>query len=611
MNTYTQKTPLKVVDGIKKDESSKEVRAQTFDNSPSNISTSIIGQSETLNQEEIINCNPKEDHIDDITCNSFEASEFLGISTDRLRYDSKNNYMYTYIKEIKVPIFYGSIGILGLYINAETKGINYELGVTSDNNMFRTTIQPAETCSNTRKIIELANLGIPVTSVNAKYIINYLDELRYKQKDKLEVTYFLEKLGYYKNSFVLPNETIGQDAISFVPNSEGDRQYVNGFKSSGSIEEWKENVFNLIKDKPFALTYILASFASILNEKFHVDPFIVELSGNSSRGKTVCMKIASSVWGNPDKLIESWYTTMVGVGRRASLLNNLPLFLDDTKKGKEKEIPSIVYQFTQGSEKIRGSLTGTQKSGAWKNIMLSTGEKKITEFGHNAGVAGRAITLTEAPFGDNATEIVNDIEMNVNEYFGTAGKLFATWLTQQDLELWRKKYIDLRNEYMALAENNNVVKRLAKYMSLLHLSALMLNECLDTQIQDFILYDVWNRMLEDNEEVDKPKQAMIYLYEQCLMNKPKFVKGKESYEIPDAWGDWAYENDSNKIIMYPTRAEKILNDTGYDAKTIINEWKKNEWIITDSNKTRKTERLFLGGTKKMIVIDLTKIIEFV
>ncbi|PNK22177.1 hypothetical protein CBR55_33475, partial [Bacillus thuringiensis] len=96
--------------------------------------------------------------------------------------------MYTYIKEIKVPIFYGSIGILGLYINAETKGINYELGVTSDNNMFRTTIQPAETCSNTRKIIELANLGIPVTSVNAKYIINYLDELRYKQKDKLEVT---------------------------------------------------------------------------------------------------------------------------------------------------------------------------------------------------------------------------------------------------------------------------------------------------------------------------------------------------------------------------------------------------------------------------------------
>lgn len=50
------------------------------------------------------------------------------------------------------------------------------------------------------------------------------------------------------------------------------------------------------------------------------------------------------------------------------------------KKGREKDISSIVYQFTQGSEKTRGSLTGTQRTGTWKSIMLSTGEKKITEF---------------------------------------------------------------------------------------------------------------------------------------------------------------------------------------------------------------------------------------
>ncbi|WP_257128327.1 DUF927 domain-containing protein [Bacillus cereus] len=612
MNTYTEKTPLKVIDGIKKDDFSKEVSAQTFEKSSSlNISTDIIGHSDTLNQVENIDYELKNENVKPVSCDSLEDSKFLGISTTKLRYDSRNNYMYAYIKEVKTPVFYGSIGILGLYINAETKTINYELGVISDNSVFRSTIQPAETCSNTRKIIELANLGIPITSTNAKYIINYLDELRYKQKDKLKVSYFLERLGYYENSFVLPNETIGQNEITFVPSSEGDRQYANGFTNSGSLEDWKENVFNLLKEKPFALTYVLASFASLLNEKFHVDPFIVELSGNSSRGKTVCMKIASSVWGNPDKLIESWYTTMVGVGRRASLLNNLPLFLDDTKKGKEKEIPSIVYQFTQGSEKIRGSLTGTQKAGTWKSIMLSTGEKKITEFGHNAGVAGRAITLTESPFGDNATELVNNIEMNVNEYFGTAGKSFATWLTQQDIEPWREKYVDLRNQYIALAENNNVVKRLAKYMSILHVSALMLNECFDAQIQDCMLYDVWSRMLEDNEEVDKPKQAMVYLYEQCLMNKPKFVKNKESYEIPDTWGDWQYENNVDKIIIYPTKVKELLNKEGYDSQTIIKEWKNNGWIIGESGRNTLTKRLLLGGKAKMIVIDLTKIIEFV
>ncbi|WP_254704138.1 DUF927 domain-containing protein [Bacillus thuringiensis] len=600
MNTHTEKTPLKVIDGIKKDDSSKEVSRQAFEKtSSSNISTDIIGHSDTLNQVENIDYELKNETIKPVSCDSLEDSEFLGISTTKLRYDSKNNYMYAYIKEVKTPVFYGSIGILGLYVNADSKGINYELGVISDNNVFRTTIQLAETCSNTRKIIELANLGIPVTSTNAKYIVDYLNDLRYLQRGKLKVSYFLERLGYYENSFVLPNEVIGQDKITFVPNSEGDKQYADGFTNKGSIEDWKENVFNLIKEKPFALTYVLASFASLLVKKLEIDPFIVELSGNTSRGKTICMKIAASVWGNPNKITNSWNTTLVGVERRASMLHNLPLFLDDTKKGKGKEIPSIVYQFTQGAERNRGKLEkGTKKTGTWENIMLSTGEKKITEFSHDAGVAGRVITLTEAPFGDNATELVDSIEMNMSQYFGTAGKSFANWLTQQEIETWKEKYVDLRKQYIKLAENNTVVKRLAKYMSILHVSALMLNECFDAQIQDCMLYDVWGRMLEDNEEVDKPKQAMVYLYEQCLMNKLKFVKSRTSHQLYDTWGDWQYENNADKIIMYPTKVEKLLNDAGYDAKTVISEWKKNEWIITDSKGNKKTQRLLLGGTKK-------------
>ncbi|MDA2113625.1 DUF927 domain-containing protein [Bacillus cereus group sp. MYBK209-1] len=612
MNTYTQKTPLKIVDGIKKDELSKEVRAQTFDDPSSNISTNIIGHDETLNQEEIIDYTSEKSEIEIVNDNQMEITDFLGISTNRLYYDNEKKYMYTYINDEKSPIFYGSIGILGLYINAETEKTNYKIGVVT-NGKLQTTIQPASILNNTGKIVELGEIGIPITSTNARYIVNYLDDLRYEMRDKIEVTNFLERLGYYKNSFVLPNETIGQDAITFVPNSEGDKQYINGFVESGSLDDWKENVFNPIKEKPFALTYVLASFASLLVEKFRIDPFVVELSGNSSRGKTICMKIASSVWGNPDRLIESWYTTNVAVGRRAALLNNLPLLLDDTKKGREKDISSIVYQFTQGSEKTRGSLTGTQRAGTWKSIMLSTGEKKITEFGHHAGVAGRVITLSEAPFGNgDATKLVNDIEMNVNDYYGTAGKIFASWLTSQELDRWKEKYIDIRNQYISLSENNNVVKRLAKYMALIHLSALMLNECLYTEIQDYILYDVWNAMLEGNEEVDKPKQAMVYLYEQCLMNRQRFMKSKSGHEMLDSWGDWNYEDDNaEKIIMFPTKVEEILNKNGFDAKTILSEWKKNEWILTNGKGNTKNQRLFLGGQKRMIVIDLPKIKEFV
>jgi len=61
MNTYTEKTPLKVIDGIKKDDSSKAVSPQTFEkSSSSNTSTDIIGHNDTLNQVENIDYLTKE-----------------------------------------------------------------------------------------------------------------------------------------------------------------------------------------------------------------------------------------------------------------------------------------------------------------------------------------------------------------------------------------------------------------------------------------------------------------------------------------------------------------------------------------------------------------------
>ncbi|PFJ19687.1 hypothetical protein, partial [Bacillus cereus] len=92
MNTYTEKTPLKVIDGIKKDDFSKEVSAQTFEKSSSlNISTDIIGHSDTLNQVENIDYELKNENVKPVSCDSLEDSKFLGISTTKLRYDSRNN----------------------------------------------------------------------------------------------------------------------------------------------------------------------------------------------------------------------------------------------------------------------------------------------------------------------------------------------------------------------------------------------------------------------------------------------------------------------------------------------------------------------------------------
>ncbi|MCR6795764.1 DUF927 domain-containing protein [Bacillus cereus group sp. Bc005] len=529
------------------------------------------------------------------------------------KYDKKKNVLQRETREGEWKIFFRShLSVKSIYINSETNKTNYELAWIDHRGKERTTIQSANVCSNSRKIVELADLGLQITSSNSKEVVEYIDEYKHHAGNEIDVKYFIERLGYHKKSFVMPHETINKKDLIFMPNSEGDKQYTEGFSKNGTLEEWKKNIFDRVKKYPYAMMFLMSSFASVLLEKFNMKPFIVEISGNTSLGKTISMEVASTVWGDPKTLIEKWNTTMTAVGRRAGLLRNLPLFLDDTKNGVEKMIHSIVYQFTQGVEKTRGNLTGTQTAQTWSNIMLSTGEKKITEFGHNAGVAGRVLTINKAPFGRNNSELVDLLEFDMCEYYGTAGIAFLEWLMNEEIAIWKERYKLLIEEYSKMANGNNVIKRLSKNMALIHITSLMVNEALQVDFEDSLLYDLWKEMIETNKEIDKPRQAMEDLYEQCLMNKTQFVYGPECLEIKGAWGDWEYNNSKcNRIAMYPSKVKELLENMGYDANTIINEWNNKGWLKASEKRTTIAVRLILGGVKKMIVIDTDIIKQFI
>ncbi|MEJ7178037.1 DUF927 domain-containing protein, partial [Staphylococcus caprae] len=87
------------------------------------------------------------------------------------------------------------------------------------------------------------------------------------------------------------------------------------------------------------------SCGSILLHDFDVEPFIIDLSGASSRGKTTALKVASSVWGTSN-LIGEWNTTRVNIERKSAFLNSFPLLLDDSRKANPYMLPDVIYQFS-------------------------------------------------------------------------------------------------------------------------------------------------------------------------------------------------------------------------------------------------------------------------
>jgi putative DNA primase/helicase len=108
--------------------------------------------------------------------------------------------------------------------------------------------------------------------------------------------------------------------------------------------------------------------------------------GASSSGKTTALKVASSVWGDPDRYIRLWRSTANGLERLAALHNDGLLVLDELSQIDPKEAGEAAYLFVNGQGKNRASKQGTIKpSSLWLLILLSAGEESLTTLMTRAG----------------------------------------------------------------------------------------------------------------------------------------------------------------------------------------------------------------------------------
>ena len=159
------------------------------------------------------------------------------------------------------------------------------------------------------------------------------------------------------------------------------------------------------------MVMLYASLGSVLLYEFDIMPFIVELAGSTSTGKTFTLNLVASVWGTTD-LTTTWSSTRNSIEAMAAFLNSFPMFKDDTRNISPNFIANAVYNYSSGESKSRSNknLTIDEKK-EWKNIMLSTGEASITNMAEDkAGVSARVVTLEEQPYPDNYDFISLDHE---------------------------------------------------------------------------------------------------------------------------------------------------------------------------------------------------------
>ncbi|MDR0580868.1 MAG: DUF927 domain-containing protein [Holosporaceae bacterium] len=238
----------------------------------------------------------------------------------------------------------------------------------------------------------LARRGFVIsTRPNCRNLFN--EYLNLSRTNKV-ITY-LNVNGWMDNIFVLPNKIIGDWNGDFETESLDE-----SINQKGTLDEWKENISKYCVGNSRLVFSICLGFASLLLKICDVDSCGFNIVGKSSIGKTTCLKVAASIFGNP-KYINVWRSTDNALETLAFKRNDMLLILDEIGLSDSNKIGDISYMFSSGQGKHRLDKNCNQrKLREWRILLLSTGEIDLAT--HMAAAkktvkAGQEVRLLDIP----------------------------------------------------------------------------------------------------------------------------------------------------------------------------------------------------------------------
>ncbi|HHW4725322.1 TPA: DUF927 domain-containing protein [Legionella pneumophila] len=241
---------------------------------------------------------------------------------------------------------------------------------------------------------ELASLGLTISPhrISRDLLATYLQVFPVEDRARC-----VEKLGWHESLFVTPSQIFGYSPEKIV--FQNSHAIESAMSVSGTVDEWRDSVGRLASGNSRLVFAISAAFAPALAKTAGEDSGGFHFRGASSSGKSTALKVAASVWGNPQAYCRLWRSTTNGLEGLAALHNDGLLILDELSQMDPKEAGEAAYLLANGQGKTRASRYGTVKpSSRWSLFFLSAGEESLMSLMARAGQktnAGQEIRLAD------------------------------------------------------------------------------------------------------------------------------------------------------------------------------------------------------------------------
>ncbi|SHI44072.1 DUF927 domain-containing protein [Parasporobacterium paucivorans] len=444
--------------------------------------------------------------------------------------------------------------------------------------------------ASANKIVSLADYGVSVTSETARNLVRYLSDIENYNIDTIPVQVSTSKLGWVNGEYM-------PYGCSTIFDSE--TKYKSTYEAiheEGSEETWLSLIGEVRKTGRIEPAFYMAgSFASALVEPLNALPFIVNLWGDTGKGKTVAIMLAASVWAKPDAdYITDPKSTVTALELRLDFLNNFPFLVDDMAQLKNKyggDFSELVYMLCSGHGKDRANASlGLNKPTSWKNVILTNGEHSLVTETMQGGAINRIIDIE---MGDgyifpNGNEVVESLK----QHYGHAGRRFIDAINQMGFDTVREIQQDFLRQINELAKEQGVEK---EEKQTLPMSILMAADMIATDhiFRDGIYLDLKTcvDILKNKGEVSENERAYEFILSAVSVNTNKFFKERHDV-VGEVWG----VIEDEYVMIISNIFNDMCKDGNFSSKSFLSWAKKNGLIQCDSEgRTAKLKKI--NGSK--------------
>ena len=459
--------------------------------------------------------------------------------------------------------------------------------------------------SSFSKIVDaLSAKGVLVTSESAKAMVKYLADFETCNLDRQDMRVLsTSKLGWIKDKFVPYENGIEIDSME---NFSG---IIESIGEYGDYQEWFKLVSDIRSTERFEpRIYMAAALASLLIEKLGTLSFIVNLWGETGKGKTVALYLATSIYGNPDgEYISNSRSTTTALEVRSDFLNNFPVMIDDLSQMSDKydgSFSDLVYQLCDGGKSRSNAKLGINKKSKWKCAILTNCERNIIDEHTRAGAINRVIDveMEEGYIFENGNYVVNVLKNN----YGFMGKKFVALIRELGSDHIRKIYDKHLDKLKAETQKRNEVKENKQLEPMA--VVLAADELLEKHFfKDGIKLD-FNKcyeLLKSQEDIDENART----YDELMATVASYSNGNfiviqdgKADQIPSTspiYGKLYLKRNDRKVVITSKAFNKWIKEAGNSSNSFI-AWARRHGYILATNKATNIN----GTTVKCIELTM-------